>query len=985
MYRRSLLAPEVERLFALPTDPDLIIRHYTLDEIDRAHVVRRRRPPNRFGFALQLCALRYPGRRIAPGEAVPLEIVQYLCDQLDELEGDVLSYAARAPTRSEHLEKLRELYGYRPFAKIDEQAYADWLAATAWRVADGPNVAAAFLERLRADRIEAPTDKRFGRLVRTYLAASDGKAIRMIANALTVEQKRKLDALLEKTDDPRLSRLGWCRQMPKAVGADTILRLLRQRATLRCIGLDAGVFAGISDKRRHALGAEAARLTADNFEAIGKASRRRALLAVAVIDLEPTILDAAIETFDRFVGQMHRRDKNRRAERLLENQRAVEEHLDLLARLCDAVSAAHAKGEDPTPQIAGVIPLATLPAIAQSARALKRQTRIDYGVIARNHLSQIRRVVGALLKVCVFEEPSGPHFLKMLDCLKTFYEDDAKTQPDSVILTLRGRRWIASMFENNDFQMAAYEFWTMVELRQRLRSGGISIAGSHNHRPIEEKLMPSEDWASLKAAGPWCLAVPQDVEAYLTDRRALLNRRIEEVGASAAAGMLSGVRFTSDGFTIDPLEADETSAKANRALQQRIQAEIPRARITKVMADVCEWTRFDTAFPMTRYGRPSQNPLLLLAVILARATGIGLEAMAHASNVASHKQLAHTETWYFSDAAFDAATARLTEAMRTHPLAPAFGSGDHSSSDGQHFPLRGKVRRWGAVNPHKETQPSVSTYTHVSDQYAPFHTRLISVSESEAAHVVDGLFYRGAPPFGAVHHTDGGGVSDHVFGLCALFGIHFVPRIPRLPKRMLYTFETPPKDSPFRTCIARRLDVGVIHAQWDSLLRLGASIQSGDVAASWMLKRFAAYPAQNDLGRALQEIGRLGRTLYTLDWLDSLDLRQKANAELNKGEERNRMARQIVSIGGGYMRLSTEKLQHSARALNLLTAIITYWNMEHMWRAVQSLRSAGEEITDDEIARLSPLRWRHINLHGDYIWPQRAFDLMNRPRDRQAA
>ena len=41
----------------------------------------------------------------------------------------------------------------------------------------------------------------------------------------------------------------------------------------------------------------------------------------------------------------------------------------------------------------------------------------------------------------------------------------------------------------------------------------------------------------------------------------------------------------------------------------------------------------------------------------------------------------------------------------------------------------------------------------------------------------------------ATHHTDGGGVSDHVFGLAHLLGFHFAPRIPNLAERRLYAFE----------------------------------------------------------------------------------------------------------------------------------------------------------------------------------------------------
>src|SRR5208337_3047911 len=50
------------------------------------------------------------------------------------------------------------------------------------------------------------------------------------------------------------------------------------------------------------------------------------------------------------------------------------------------------------------------------------------------------------------------------------------------------------------------------------------------------------------------------------------------------------------------------------------------------------------------------------------------------------------------------------------------------------------------------------------------------------------------------------------------------------------------------------------------------------------LPRLAAYPKQNALAKTLREIGRLERTLFTLDWISDPALRRRASAGLNKGE-----------------------------------------------------------------------------------------------------
>ena len=101
------------------------------------------------------------------------------------------------------------------------------------------------------------------------------------------------------------------------------------------------------------------------------------------------------------------------------------------------------------------------------------------------------------------------------------------------------------------------------------------------------------------------------------------------------------------------------------------------------------------------------------------------------------------------------------------------------------------------------------------------HTVAIPPS-GEAAHVIDGLLYHEADLSIAVHHTDGGGVSDHVFALAHLLGFRFAPRIPNLAERRLYAFgpaSTWPALAPF---IAGRPDDKLITAHWDDVLRLTA-------------------------------------------------------------------------------------------------------------------------------------------------------------------
>jgi hypothetical protein len=54
-----------------------------------------------------------------------------------------------------------------------------------------------------------------------------------------------------------------------------------------------------------------------------------------------------------------------------------------------------------------------------------------------------------------------------------------------------------------------------------------------------------------------------------------------------------------------------------------------------------------------------------------------------------------------------------------------------------------------------------------------------------------------------------------------------------------------------------------------------SSLKAGIVAPSVMLRKLAAYHRQNQLDLALQELGRIERTLFMLDWLESPELRRR--------------------------------------------------------------------------------------------------------------
>ena len=240
---------------------------------------------------------------------------------------------------------------------------------------------------------------------------------------------------------------------------------------------------------------------------------------------------------------------------------------------------------------------------------------------------------------------------------------------------------------------------------------------------------------------------------------------------------------------------------------------------------------------------------------------MGHARMAEACDLVSQRQLGWLSSWHLREDTYGAALARLVDAQHRMPLAAMFGPGTSSSSDGQNFALDRRAQATGAVNPHKGSEPAVSFYTHVSDRYAPFHSKVISAGASEAAHVLDGLLHHGADLNIERHHTDGGGSSDHVFALCYSVGILYAPRIPNLSARRLHLFAGLDPGPDIAPLVAGVVDERLVTSHWSDVLRLATSVRTGVTSASAMLERLGSYPRANGLALALREIGRVERTL----------------------------------------------------------------------------------------------------------------------------
>lgn len=514
-----------------------------------------------------------------------------------------------------------------------------------------------------------------------------------------------------------------------------------------------------------------------------------------------------------------------------------------------------------------------------------------------------------------------------------------------------------------------YELCALSELKNALRSGDVWVQGSRQFKDFDEYLVPIEKFATLKLASELPLAVATDCDQYLHDRLELLEAQLATVNRMAATNDLpDAIITTASGLKITPLDAAVPDAA--QALIDQSAMLLPHLKITELLMEVDEWTGFTRHFTHLKTGDTAKDKTLLMTTILADGINLGLTKMAESCPGTTYAKLSWLQAWHVRDETYSTALAELVNAQFRQPFAGNWGDGTTSSSDGQNFRTGSKAESTGHINPKYGSSPGRTFYTHISDQYAPFSAKVVNVGLRDSTYVLDGLLYHESDLRIEEHYTDTAGFTDHVFGLMHFLGFRFAPRIRDLGDTKLFIPKGDTAYDALKPMISSdRLNIKAIRAHWDEILRLATSIKQGTVTASLMLRKLGSYPRQNGLAVALRELGRIERTLFILDWLQSVELRRRVHAGLNKGEARNALARAVFFYRLGEIRdRSFEQQRYRASGLNLVTAAIVLWNTVYLERATSALRAHGKALDDTLLQYLSPLGWEHINLTGDYLW-----------------
>lgn len=928
---------------------------FTFNEAELALIRSRYKANLKIAAAVQLGFLKMTGCPLEAVRVIPAKLLRHIAVQLDVPPLTIATLRAvykRPKTLYEHQWWAMEALGFSKATPEQLKGLLPYLTQEAKHAATVDNLVERGKLWLYQHRYISIADRAIRDYARRAMADSENGLFRLVREQLPAKELARWEAaVLKLRPNTGRSTLEWLQQPPRRKSINALRERMERIDVLKGIGVHELNLDSVAIEKIRSYATQLHNIRPVKYRELKDPTRSLRLVCFLKMALMQAS-DAAIMLGARQISKIVRNAYEKA--RLLEAEETVSSR-EMLNRIFERSHDATVSDADFRNYVIkldeGYKP-PQFPTRAAAARWILSEPNPG-----------LRSLLSELQKLDIQAEEGNPN-KERVDYLRTLYRQKMSVlpmQPDVAVPA----PW-KDLIEGEDREraMRALEAATLIGLRKSLRSGAVFVEHSEKFRGRHRLLIDEQRWAKERTKRYAQLNLPLSADDLINRLVAELEQKLAAVDAAISQGRIS-------------VETGAIHIPRVRAAEARPEVERKRnALFSKIgvvqLPDLILEMDSQIGFSKVVLGRPARSPTELLQVyagMLAHggavdASGVSLMVpQLKPSQITAGMQLLEDR------GVVRAANDAVVSFQRRLPIASIWGDGTLASSDMMSLDVSRQI--WVARMDPKRRVPSVGTYTHLSDFWSVIYDQPIILNERQAGAAIEGAIRQTEIDIDRLA-VDTHGYTEFAMAIAKLLGFALCPRLARLAERRLY-LPSNMKNVPesLQDVVVPSISLHQIGTEWDNLVRLTASIETGHTTATVALARFGSASSDSPIYRAGVHLGRLVRSIYLCDYFLSEDLRRTINRILVHGEAVHTLQRAINTGTFSKPRGQHEdELYALSGSLTLLTNLCLAWTASKMQEHVfgDGGRSDVDEDTD-WLQHVSPAHYSNINFRGTFSFP----------------
>jgi TnpA family transposase len=212
-----------------------------------------------------------------------------------------------------------------------------------------------------------------------------------------------------------------------------------------------------------------------------------------------------------------------------------------------------------------------------------------------------------------------------------------------------------------------------------------------------------------------------------------------------------------------------------------------------------------------------------------------------------------------------------------------------------------------------------------------------------------------------INICDSAGKSNLVFGLSGLINILLHPRV-RSRHLKLWGIGKNVEYKNIADAITGHIRLDRIDKGWQDVMWILASIEAGTGKPLIILNHLASQP-QHPATQALEELGKLERSLYLLRYGKDLDLRRFVVPYTSRREHWNKFTGEVQAFGDLIREKTLEDQEEVFWFLTVIQNAIVLWNA----LSLENILSDGSmSVTAEDLKHILPTMTEHLNFVGKF-------------------